>query len=154
VSVSGELDTDGLALMSAELHMPHDDDHNHNHGDRHHHGDGGVAGGGGVAEEGGCALDDVQLRLPLRAVEVPLLNGFDTNGGRRPREVHWRWDAEKPDPDHAQRGLNCRVWLGSAAAGLQLNLQGTEQVISLSPSYHPRAAAQPAGHRAGGACVT
>ena len=37
---------------------------------------------------------------------------------------------------HAQRGLNCRVWLGSAAAGLQLNLQGTEQVITLLPSYH------------------
>ena len=47
----------------------------------------------GVAEVGGCALDDVQLRLPLRAAEVPLLNGFDTNGGRRPREVRWRWDA-------------------------------------------------------------
>ena len=69
---------------------------------------------------------------------MPLLNGFDTNGGRRPREVHWRWDAEKPDPDHAQRGLNCRVWLGSAAAGLQLNLQGIEQVISLLASYHLR----------------
>jgi hypothetical protein len=26
--------------------------------------------------------------------------------------VHWRWDAEKPDPEHAQRGLNCRVWVG------------------------------------------
>jgi hypothetical protein len=74
---------------------------------------------------------------------VPLLNGFDTNGGRRPRQVRWRWDAEKPDPDHAQRGLNCRVWLGSAVAGLQLNLQGTEQVTL--PSYQPWAAAQPQG---------
>ena len=51
--------------------------------------------------------------------------------------MRWLWDAEKPDPDHAQRGLNCRVWLGSAAAGLQLNLQGTEQVITLLSSYHP-----------------
>ena len=85
---------------------------------------------------------------------MPLLNGFDTNGGRRPREVHWRWDAEKPDPDHAQRGLNCRVWLGSAAAGLQLNLQGTEQVVPLLASYHPLAAAQLARHRAGDFLVT
>ena len=59
VTVSGELETDGLALMSAELHMPHD----------HHHGGGG-GGGGGAAGAGGCALDDVQLRLPLRAAAV------------------------------------------------------------------------------------
>lgn len=41
--------------------------------------------------------------------QVPLINGFDIKGGARPPEVHWRWDAEKPDRDHAQRGLNCRV---------------------------------------------
>ena len=133
----------------------------------------------------------VTVSLPMAPLtmtnQVPLLNGFDTNGGRRPREVRWRWDAcylvitpalvpsfhpftrcagggtrrsptpttrrltltltlnpnpypnpnPNPDPDHAQRGLNCRVWLGSAAAGLQLNLQGTEQVMTLLACDHP-----------------
>ena len=48
--------------------------------------------------------------------------------------MRWRWDAEKPDPEHAQRGLNCRVWLGSAEAGLQLNLQGSEQAEQAASS--------------------
>eukprot|EP00964_Phaeocystis_antarctica_P078655 scaffold48929_cov42-Phaeocystis_antarctica.AAC.1 len=83
------------------------------------------------------------------------------NPNPNPHQVHWRWDAEKPDPEHAQRGLNCRVWVGSAEAGLQLNLQGSEQAAQALPSYHPcRAASRrgkrylvitPARQRAGGA---
>ena len=53
-------------------------------------------------------------------------------GATRPDEVKWRWD----DPvEHAQRGLNCRVWLGSWAAGLQINLQGMEQSQSAAASH-------------------
>ena len=69
-------------------------------------------------------LSDVRLELPLLEAMVPLINGFDVKGGSRPAEVRWRWDKAQSTQDHAQRGLNCRVWLGSAAAGLQLNLQG------------------------------
>ena len=34
-----------------------------------------------------------------------------------------------------QRGLNCRVWLGSADAGVQINLQGVEQAAAASASH-------------------
>ncbi|KAL1519122.1 hypothetical protein AB1Y20_003386 [Prymnesium parvum] len=102
VGLAASIADDGLAEMSAELLV-----------ERSH--------------VGNLSLSDVRLELPLVGAQVPLINGFDVKGGPRPREVHWKWDAEKPDRDHAQRGLNCRVWLGSAAAGLQLNLQGKEQ---------------------------
>ena len=59
----------------------------------------------------------------------------DAKGADRRRAEHGAEEAE--EPDHAQRGLNCRVWLGSAAAGLQLNLQGTEQVMTLLACDHP-----------------
>ena len=81
----------------------------------------GSAAAASSAAGGVCALSDVQLQLPLREGATRLINGFGYKGAPRPREVLFRWD----DPvDHAQRGLNCRVWLGSADAGLQLNLQG------------------------------
>ena len=39
------------------------------------------------------------------------------------------------DDNHGQRGLNCRVWLGTARAGLQLNLQGTDQATAAAASH-------------------
>ena len=110
--VSGSLDSDGLAEMSVELSATE-------------------AGTDGAPPP---LIGDVRLQLPLVASQVPMMNGFDIKGGRRPEDVQWRWDAEKPDKDHAQRGLNCRVWLGSAVAGLQLNLQGAEQAAAAAAS--------------------
>ena len=44
----------------------------------------------------------------------------------------FKWDEPV---DHAQMGLNCRVWLGGPDAGMQLNLQGVEQSASASSSH-------------------
>ena len=105
VTISGNMESDGLAEMSAEVHVSPDSNTS-------------------------VELSDVQLQLPLVAAQVPLINGFDVKGSTRPAEVQWRWDGTQSTQDHTQRGLNCRVWLGSAAAGLQLNLQGTEQAAA------------------------
>eukprot|EP00965_Chrysotila_dentata_P056504 1874710-Pleurochrysis_carterae.AAC.1 len=69
-------------------------------------------------------MHNIQLVHRLEAERVPLINGFGYKGARLPREVRFRWDELV---EHRQRGLNCRVWLGDAAAGVQLNLQGIEQ---------------------------
>lgn len=114
VHVSGRMASDGLAEMSAELYVSH-----RRHGDEND----------AIVE-----LSDVQLRLPLVAAQVPLINGFDVKGSTRPDEVQWAWDRSQSTEDHGQRGLNCRVWLGSASAGLQLNLQGTEQAAAAAAS--------------------
>ena len=63
-----------------------------------------------------------------------MINGFDVKGNERPNQVLWRWDGKQTTQDHGQRGLNCRVWLGSASAGLQLNLQGMEQAAAAASS--------------------
>ena len=108
VEISGEMQTDGLSHLAITLSM---DD-----------GDGG----------GDCTLGNVQLLMPLREAATRLINGFGWKGARRPRKVDFRWD----DPvDHAQRGLNCRVWLGGADVGMQLNLQGVEQSRQASDSH-------------------
>ena len=112
LEVRGELDTDGLAQMSVTLTVA-----------------GGRAGGGGGGGTGGglaraCALSDVQVTLPLVESATRLINGFGKKGGPRPADLRYRWDG---GVTHGQRGLNCRVWLGGADAGLQLNLQGLEQ---------------------------
>ena len=65
---------------------------------------------GGVAQmsasltvgSGECALSDVALVLPLRAAEIPLINGFGYKGAARPAHVDWRWDTPV---DHAQARL-------------------------------------------------
>ena len=109
LEVRGELDTDGLAQMSVTLTVA---------------GGGGGGGGTGGGLARACALSDVQVRLPLVESATRLINGFGAKGGARPAELRYRWDG---GVTHGQRGLNCRVWLGGADAGLQLNLQGLEQ---------------------------
>ena len=119
VEVSGEMAPDGVVEMSARLHLA----------------GGGGGGAGGEWRGGGavasCSLADVALELPLRRDAVPLLNGLGQRGGPRPPQVRWRWDDWA---DHAQRGLNGRVWLGSATAGLQLNLRSDEQARQTASS--------------------
>ena len=102
VRIRGEMQSDGFAQMTAVLKAARS------------------GGSGGAA----CVLQDVQLVLPLVAAETPLINGFGWKGAARPATLTWRWDEWV---DHAQKGLNCRVWVGSARAGVQLNLQGVEQ---------------------------
>ena len=90
-----------------------------------------------AAAGGSCALADVQLRLPLVERATRLINGFGIKGAARPERVVFKWDVVTEDPGggHGQAGLNCRVWLGSAAAGVQLNLQGLEQSKSAAASH-------------------
>lgn len=107
VSIRGEAMDDGLHQLTAELAMPTD----------------------ARAQE--CKLDDVALLLPLLSSATPLINGFGVKGAERPDSVEWKWD---DDVEHGQRGLNCRVWLGSSRAGVQLNLQNVEQSDSAAAS--------------------
>ena len=112
LELRGDFQTDGLAHISAALHAVH-------------------AGGG-------CPLSDVQLLLPLVERATRLINGFGWKGTARPDEVQFRWDGEidgAVSGTKGQRGLNCRVWLGGADAGLQLNLQGIEQSKTASSSH-------------------
>ena len=89
------------------------------------------------AKSRGCVLSDVELTLPLHELAVPLINGFGFKGAKLPTDgVSWRWDdVFDPSPTHTQRGLNCRVWLGGADAGVQLNLQGSEQAADAAASH-------------------
>ena len=80
-----------------------------------------------------CELADVQLLAPLVERETRLINGFGVKGAARPDEVLFRW--KERQVGWGQAGLNCRVWLGGAAAGVQLNLQGLEQSQSASSSH-------------------
>jgi len=78
-----------------------------------------------------CSLSDVSLLLPLVGPAVPLVNGFGHKGAARPQSIVWRWD---DPPPFGQAGLNCRVWVGSALAGMQLNLQSSEAAASAAAS--------------------
>ena len=84
-----------------------------------------------------CDLSDVELRMPMVESATRLINGFGWKGAPRPDDVVFRWNEVSEDPGggHGQAGLNCRVWLGSAEAGVQLNLQGLEQSKSASASH-------------------
>lgn len=122
VHIWGSMEVDGLAQMSAEIQIVRRSSQM----------------GAEIEEEvssnATIALDDVRLELPLLSSMVPLINGFDIKGNERPNQVLWRWDGKQTTQDHGQRGLNCRVWLGSAMAGLQLNLQGMEQAAAAASS--------------------
>ena len=126
VHIWGSMEIDGLAQMSAEIQIVRRSSQMSAELRR-------------TAEEelpsnATIALDDVRLELPLLSSMVPLINGFDVKGNERPNQVLWRWDGKQTTQDHGQRGLNCRVWLGSASAGLQLNLQGMEQAAAAASS--------------------
>ena len=85
---------------------------------------------------GSCDLSDVQLQLPMVEGATRLVNGFGYKGARRPDEVIFKWDAEVTElTSHNQKGLDCRVWLGGADAGLQINLQGVEQAKQAASSH-------------------
>jgi hypothetical protein len=127
VHIWGSMEVDGLAQMSAEIQIVQRSSQMSAEIRRR------------TAEEeissnATIALDDVRLELPLLSSMVPLINGFDIKGNERPNQVLWRWDGKQTTQDHGQRGLNCRVWLGSARAGLQLNLQGMEQAAAAASS--------------------
>ena len=109
ITVTGTLHTDGMMQLGLTLSLPDS-----------------------AAPSSSCSLSDVHLVLPLKESATRLINGFGWKGATRPNEVSFRWD----DPvDHAQRGLNCRVWLGGPDAGMQLNLQGVEQSQAASSSH-------------------
>ena len=108
VHLSGEMSSDGLLQMSATIT---------------HAASGASTDATYIASQpmgeaaGVCELRDVSLVIPLRSTAVPLINGFGYKGAKRPPPVSWRWDEPVA---FGQRGLNCRVWLGSAQAGIQV----------------------------------
>ncbi len=61
------------------------------------------------------ALDDVRLNIPLRPEVATYLMGIGHDGGRRPSEWNWHWDAE---------AYFDSFWVGDVKAGLQLELRG------------------------------
>jgi len=126
VHIWGSMEVDGLAQMSAEIQIVQRSSQMSAEIRRTAEEE--------VSSNATIALDDVRLELPLVSSMVPLINGFDIKGNERPNQVLWRWDGKQTTQDHGQRGLNCRVWLGSARAGLQLNLQGMEQAAAAASS--------------------
>ena len=126
VHIWGSMEVDGLAQMSAEIQIVQRSSQMSAEIRRTAEEE--------VSSNATIALDDVRLELPLLSSMVPLINGFDIKGNERPNQVLWRWDGKQTTQDHRQRGLNCRVWLGSARAGLQLNLQGMEQAAAAASS--------------------
>ena len=126
VHIWGSMEVDGLAQMSAEIQIVRRSSQMGAEIRRTAEEE--------VSSNATIALDDVRLELPLVSSMVPLINGFDIKGNERPNQVLWRWDGKQTTQDHGQRGLNCRVWLGSARAGLQLNLQGMEQAAAAASS--------------------
>jgi len=126
VHIWGSMEVDGLAQMSAEIQIVQRSSQMSAEIRRTAEEE--------VSSNATIALDDVRLELPLVSSMVPLINGFDIKGNERPNQVLWRWDGKQTTQDHRQRGLNCRVWLGSARAGLQLNLQGMEQAAAAASS--------------------
>jgi hypothetical protein len=127
VHIWGSMEVDGLAQMSAEIQIVQRSSQMSAEIRRR-------TAEEEVSSNATIALDDVRLELPLVSSMVPLINGFDIKGNERPNQVLWRWDGKQTTQDHGQRGLNCRVWLGSAMAGLQLNLQGMEQAAAAASS--------------------
>ena len=127
VHIWGSMEVDGLAQMSAEIQIVQRSSQMSAEIRRR-------TAEEEVSSNATIALDDVRLELPLLSSMVPLINGFDIKGNERPNQVLWRWDGKQTTQDHRQRGLNCRVWLGSARAGLQLNLQGMEQAAAAASS--------------------
>ena len=127
VHIWGSMEVDGLAQMSAEIQIVQRSSQVSAEIRRR-------TAEEEVSSNATIALDDVRLELPLLSSMVPLINGFDIKGNERPNQVLWRWDGKQTTQDHGQRGLNCRVWLGSAMAGLQLNLQGMEQAAAAASS--------------------
>jgi hypothetical protein len=127
VHIWGSMEVDGLAQMSAEIQIVQRSSQMSAEIRRR-------TAEEEVSSNATIALDDVRLELPLVSSMVPLINGFDIKGNERPNQVLWRWDGKQTTQDHGQRGLNCRVWLGSARAGLQLNLQGMEQAAAAASS--------------------
>ena len=127
VHIWGSMEVDGLAQMSAEIQIVQRSSQMSAEIRRR-------TAEEEVSSNATIALDDVRLELPLLSSMVPLINGFDIKGNERPNQVLWRWDGKQTTQDHGQRGLNCRVWLGSARAGLQLNLQGMEQATAAASS--------------------
>ena len=66
-----------------------------------------------------------------------LINCFGWKGARRPDEAVFKWNDAADGAvsgTKGQRGLNCRIWLGGANAGMQLNLQA--RVAVTSPLHH------------------
>jgi hypothetical protein len=126
VHIWGSMEVDGLAQMSAEIQIVQRSSQMSAEIRRTAEEE--------ISSNATIALDDVRLELPLVSSMVPLINGFDIKGNERPNQVLWRWDGKQTTQDHGQRGLNCRVWLGSARAGLQLNLQGMEQAAAAASS--------------------
>ena len=59
-------------------------------------------------------LKDARLEVPFREDAAPYFMGLHQQGGRRPAEVHWRWDTQKRQ--------DC-LWLGDVNAGLMLRFK-------------------------------
>jgi hypothetical protein len=62
-------------------------------------------------------LKDARLEVPFREEVARYFMGLNTQGGRRPPEVHWKWDVKKRQ--------DC-FWLGDVNAGLMLRFKDAD----------------------------
>lgn len=72
-------------------------------------------------------LDDIALPISLEPDAAKYMLGLGYRGGRRPRQIDWRWNVE-----NHQEGL----WLGSVHAGLQYVLRDGSYVRPLNTNFY------------------
>ena len=76
-------------------------------------------------------LKNARLEVPFREDAAPYFMGLHQPGGRRPAEVHWRWDTQKRQ--------DC-FWLGDINAGLMLRFKDAEYLrppVNIYYSFRP-----------------
>jgi hypothetical protein len=72
-------------------------------------------------------LQDIQLKLPLRADVARYVMGLGLKGGTRPDTFDWKWNVK-----HNQDG----AWIGDVNAGLQFRLQDDRYSRPLNTNFY------------------
>ena len=76
-------------------------------------------------------LKDARLEVPFREDAARYFMGLNKQGGRRPAEVHWKWDVKKRQ--------DC-FWLGDVNAGLMLRFKDADYLrppVNIYYSFRP-----------------
>ena len=76
-------------------------------------------------------LKDARLEVPFREEAARYFMGLNQQGGRRPAEVHWKWDVKKRQ--------DC-FWLGDVNAGLMLRFKDADYLrppVNIYYSFRP-----------------
>jgi hypothetical protein len=99
VRVVGHMEFDGSATLDCQVTAPVDTD-----------------------------CQDVRFELPLRRSVAKYTMGLGHFGSARPKEIHWRWDADK---------FQDALWIGDVNGGVQLRFKGSNYLRPPVNIYYP-----------------